>query len=54
MSLSFDLIENRRRAVERARRCERAQAALLWLAGAAALAAICAGFAWTLFGFIFL
>ena len=54
MSLSFDLIEDRRRTVARARRCRQAQAALLSLACTGLLVALCAGFAWVFYGFIFL
>lgn len=54
MSLSFDLIENRRRAVVRARQCERAQAALLAIATGCALVGIACVFAYTAYGFLFL
>ncbi len=55
MSLSFDLIENQRRSALRARRRSQAQATLISLVGACVvLVALCAGFAWVFYGFIFL
>lgn len=55
MSLSFNLIENQRREARRARRQSRAQATLISLVGACVvLVALCAGFAWVFYGFIFL
>jgi hypothetical protein len=55
MSLSFDLIEHRRRALERNRRMREAQQAILgWVVGGIALAALCAVFAYIYYGFFFI
>lgn len=55
MSLAFDLIHDRRRAVERARRWRQAQRTLMaWSLAGALLAVCCAVFAYTFFGFFFL
>ena len=54
MSLSFDLIEDRRRAARRARSYRRAQMALLGLAGSGvALALVCGLFAYVFANFFF-
>ena len=53
MSLSFDLIEDERRARERLRR--QAQCTLLaWCLGGLALGAVCALFAYIYYGLFFL
>lgn len=55
MSLSFDLLETRRRDRERARRYRQAQWELLrTIAGFLLLVVASVLFAWTFYGFIFL